>query len=67
MLTCVAGGGNGGLALAARWVALSFDFLSVKTRNYIRLSEDSNIQVGVIEAGGLNLSEPVINIPGEHI
>lgn len=41
----VIGGGNGGLALAAR------------------LSEDSNIQVGVIEAGGLNLSEPVINIP----
>ena len=55
------------MALAARWVALSFDLLSVKTRNYIRLSEDSNIQVGVIEAGGLNLSEPAINIPGEHI
>lgn len=42
----VVGGGNGGMALAAR------------------LSETSGVQVGVIEAGSLNLDHPLIDIPG---
>lgn len=30
----------------------------------IRLSEDPNVTVGVLEAGGYHVNEPLVDVPG---
>ncbi|KAF9476809.1 FAD/NAD(P)-binding domain-containing protein [Pholiota conissans] len=57
-------GGLAGLALAARWILQPPSFPLWLTCGFNRLSEDEDIVVGVVEAGGYDRNVPEINIPG---
>jgi hypothetical protein len=62
----ILGGGTAGLTLAARY-RFTCDRLSILLTSPIRLSEDKDVMVGVIEAGGHHDNIPEINVPGRQL
>ena len=61
----VVGGGTAGLVVAARY-AWHIRSMS-RTHSPCRLSENPDVTVAVIEAGGWDPTVPGVNIPGEQV